>query len=247
MGGRTGKSGMTRIDGMSAVTPATVAERLVAVRDRIQRAGGSTGAVTVVAVTKGLGPEAVDAAVGAGLTDIGENYAQEMLSKLRGAPAQARWHFLGPPQRNKLARLAPHVRLWHGLDSEEHALALSQRQPGAAVLVQVRTAGPPGRHGVSPPCVPALVASAQAAGLDVRGLMAVGPNPATAAEARQCFREVARLAAGLGLRELSMGMSADFDLAVAEGATIVRLGTALFGPRPRVVGVVTDEAKLGCY
>jgi hypothetical protein len=77
--------------------------------------------------------------------------------------------------------------------------------------------------------------------------MAVGPRPATGAEVRRCFGEVARLAEALGLRELSMGMSADFDLAVAEGATIVRLGTVLFGPRPPVVGVVTDEAKLGCY
>jgi len=232
---------------LNGVTADMVAARLAVVRDRIERAGARPGAVTVVAVTKGLGPEAVDAAVAAGLVDIGENYAQEMLSKLGAAPAGARWHFLGTPQRNKLARLAPHVRLWHGLDSEEHAQALAQRQPGAAVLVQVRTAGRPGRHGVSPPCVPGLVASAQASGLDVRGLMVVGPNPAPAAEVRQCFREVARLAAGLGLRELSMGMSADFDLAVAEGATIVRLGTALFGPRPGVVGEVTDEAKLGCY
>ena len=78
-------------------------------------------------------------------------------------------------------------------------------------------------------------------------VLAVGPHPATGTEVRQCFREVAGLAAALGLSELSMGMSADFDLAVAEGATIVRLGTALFGPRPPGVGVVTDEAKLGCY
>ena len=233
--------------GLTAVTSVTVAERLAAVRDRIERAGAHPGSVTVVAVTKGLGPEAIDAAVGAGLVDIGENYAQEMLSKLATAPAEVRWHFLGQPQRNKLARLAPHVRLWHGLDTEEHALALAQRGPAAAVLVQVRTAGPRGRHGASPAQVPALVGSAQAAGLDVRGLMAVGPHPATGTEVRQCFREVAGLAAALGLSELSMGMSADFDLAVAEGATIVRLGTALFGPRPPGVGVVTDEAKLGCY
>ena len=231
---------------MSALTVATVAERLASVRDRIERAGARTGSVTVVAVTKGLGREAIDAAVGAGLVDIGENYAQEMLSKLDAAPPEVRWHFLGQPQRNKLARLAPHVQLWHGLDSEEHALALAQRRQSASVLVQVMTAGPIGRHGASPARVPALVESAVAAGLDVRGLMAVGPRPASTADVRRCFREVARLAETLGLSELSMGMSADFDLAVAEGATIVRLGTALFGPRPSVVGVVTDEAKLGC-
>jgi len=229
------------------VTVATVADRLAAVQARIERAGARPGSVTIVAVTKGLGPDAVAAAAGAGLVDIGENYAQEMLAKLSSAPSEARWHFLGPPQRNKLARLAPHVRLWHGLDSEEQALALAQRRPSASVLVQVRTPGPPGRHGVSPAEVPALVEKAVAAGLDVRGLMAVGPRPATPIEVRRCFGEVAGLAATLGLSELSMGMSADFDLAVAEGATIVRLGTALFGPRPPAVGVVTDPAKLGCY
>ena len=233
--------------GLGALTVATVADRLAAVHDRIERAGARSGSVTVVAVTKGLGREAIDAAVGAGLWDIGENYAQEMLSKLSAAPPGARWHFLGQPQSNKLARLAPHVHLWHGLDTEEHALALAQRRPSAPVLVQVRTAGPPGRHGASAADVPALVGSAAAAGLDVRGLMAVGPRPATATEVSRCFWEVARLAASLELSELSMGMSADFDLAVAEGATIVRLGTALFGPRPVRVGMVTDEAKLGCY
>jgi hypothetical protein len=232
---------------LTVVTVATVAERLAGVQDRIERAGARPGSVTVVAVTKGLGPQAVEAAVGAGLVDIGENYAQEMLAKLSAAPPGVRWHFLGQPQSNKLAHLAPHVRLWHGLDSEEHALALARRSPSASVLVQVRTPGPPGRHGVSPDLAPALVERARAAGLDVRGLMAVGPRPATRAEVRRCFGEVARLAAALGLGELSMGMSADFDLAVAEGATIVRLGTALFGPRPPGVGVVTDEAKLGCY
>ena len=112
---------------LGAPTVATVADRLATVQARIERAGARPGSVTVVAVTKGLGPEAVDAAVGAGLVDIGENYAQEMLSKLGTAPPGARWHFLGQPQRNKLARLAPHVHLWHGLDSEEHALALARR------------------------------------------------------------------------------------------------------------------------
>jgi hypothetical protein len=232
---------------VSAVTAALVAERLGAVRERIGRAGADPRSVTVVAVTKGWGVDVVDAAVSAGLFDIGENYAQEMLSKLSTAPVEARWHFLGQPQTNKLARLAPHVTLWHGLDGEVHARALAQHRPGAAVLVQVRTPGPLGRHGASPAQVPALVSSALSAGLDVKGLMAVGPHPATCTEVRRCFGEVARLAAALGLSELSMGMSADFELAVAEGATIVRLGTVLFGPRPPGFGVVTGEAKLGCY
>ena len=144
--------------------------------------------MTVVAVTKGLGPQAVAAAVGAGLVDIGENYAQEMLAKLRTVPPGVRWHFLGPPQGNKVARLAPHVRLWHGLDSQDHALALAQRRPAASVLVQVRTPGPPGRHGVSPAHVPALVEAASGAGLDVRGPDGAGPPPGHASRGAPVFR-----------------------------------------------------------
>jgi hypothetical protein len=209
-----------------------VAERLARVKDRIDRAKQVPGPVKIVAVTKGFGAGAVAAALGAGVQDIGENYAQELLSKVAVAPPGARWHFLGELQRNKLSRLAPHVHLWHGLSSEEEATALAARCSGAAVLVEVKVAGGPGRHGASPRDVPALVAHATASGLRVNGLMAIGPRLAAPEEVRRSFREVADLARSLHLRELSMGMSADFELAVAEGATIVRLGTALFGERP---------------
>jgi uncharacterized pyridoxal phosphate-containing UPF0001 family protein len=209
------------------------AERLDEVRQRIARAGGAPGQVTIVAVTKGFGSQAVRAAVAGGITDIGENYAQELLSKASEAPAGVRWHFLGALQRNKLTRLASYVQLWHGLDAEDQARALARRCPGAAVLVQVRQppGGPLPRRGVDSSHVPAVVEAARSAGLDVRGLMALGPLGAGPSEVRGGFREVARLARRLGLRELSMGMSADFELAVAEGATIVRLGQVLFGPR----------------
>jgi hypothetical protein len=227
-----------------------VAERLAQVRDRIAKAGASPTSVRVVAVTKGFGSEAVEAAVGAGLLDLGENYAQELLSKASTAPAGVRWHFLGGLQRNKLARLAPHVHLWHGLDSVEGALALARRRPAAAVLVQVRATAAGGpvrapRHGASVSEVPALVESARAAGLDVRGLMAVGRAHAAREEARRSFRDVASLASSLGLSEVSMGMSADFELAVAEGATIIRLGRALFGERPPAHVPGRDAARLG--
>jgi len=241
-----------------------VAERLAQVRDRIAKAGASPSSVRVVAVTKGFGSEAVEAAVGAGLLDLGENYAQELLSKAATAPAGVRWHFLGGLQRNKLARLAPHVHLWHGVDSVEGALALARRRPAAAVLVQVRAtaagesdrpgecnlAGDGGpvrapRHGASVGEVPALVESARAAGLDVRGLMAVGRAHAAREEARRTFRGVASLASTLGLSEVSMGMSDDFELAVAEGATIIRLGRALFGERPPAHVPGRGAARLG--
>ena len=184
-------------------------------------------------MTKGFGAEAITAAVGAGLLDIGENYAQELLSKLSAAPANVRWHFLGELQRNKLSRLAPHVFLWHGLDSEPEVEALAHRWPSAAVLVEIKLADDGLRPGVRLEDAPALVDVAIRAGLDVQGLMTVAPPRVDPDEVRRGFRAVARLARSLGLHELSMGMSADFELAVAEGATIVRLGSALFGERPK--------------
>ncbi|HYA44615.1 MAG TPA: alanine racemase [Acidimicrobiales bacterium] len=206
-----------------------VAERVDEARRRIERAAAAP--VTVVAVTKGFGSGAVVAALQAGLADIGENYAHELLAKLASAPPGIRWHFLGALQRNKLAGLAPHVHLWHSLDSGRRARALALCRPGAPVLVEVRVAGVAPRLGVPPAEVPGLVEVAAAAGLEVRGLMAVGPRGAESGEVRAAYRGVARLARSLGLKELSMGMSADFELAVAEGATIVRLGEALFGQR----------------
>jgi pyridoxal phosphate enzyme (YggS family) len=209
-----------------------VAVRLALVRERIAQAGGAPGSVTVVAVTKGFGPAAIVAAAAAGLYDIGENYAQELLSKVSAVPSGVRWHFLGELQRNKLARLAPLVYLWQGLDTAAGADALAKRRPGAAVLVEVKLANGGSRHGVAPKEVAALVGHAADAGLDVKGLMAVGPPGATREEVRVSFGGLAAMASSLGLSQLSMGMSADYDLAVGEGATMVRLGTALFGPRP---------------
>jgi len=208
------------------------AARLAAVRSRIEMASGSSRQVRTVAVTKGFGPEAVRLAAAAGIEDFGENYAAELLAKLTGAPAGARWHFLGALQRNKIARLAPHVYMWHSLDSEQAALYLARHKPGAAVLVQVKVAGGPARRGLSPDQVPGLVGLARRSGLDVPGLMVVGRAASPPDELRSTFAMVAQLARSLGLSELSMGMSDDFELAVAEGATIVRLGRALFGDRP---------------
>ena len=224
-----------------------VAERLALVRERIAGAGAAPGSVTIVAVTKGFGLEAVAAAVRAGVRDIGENYAQEMLGKLDAAPSGVRWHFLGELQRNKLARLAPHVHLWHGLDTEAGADALAKRCPGAAVLVEVKLADNGHRHGVPLAQVPALVSHATDVGLEVKGLMAVGVAQAAPIEVGAGFRGVAALASSLGLSELSMGMSSDFELAVAEGATIVRLGRALFGPRPRADVPRAGVTGLVCY
>ncbi len=209
------------------------AQRVEAVERRIEGAAADPSSVRVVAVTKGFGPEAVAAAVAAGFTDIGENYADELVDKARTVQGDVApvWHFLGSVQRNKVARLAPLVSWWQGVSRVEEGRAIARRRPGATVLVQVDVAGLPGRGGVAPEDVPDLVRALGDEDLDVRGLMAVGP-PGPPAGARSAFTLVSRLADRLDLPERSMGMSDDLEVAVAEGSTMVRLGRALFGARP---------------
>lgn len=223
------------------VDAAAVAERAAAVRDRIAAAGGDPAAVRLLAVTKGFGPAEVLAALGAGLADVGENYAQELAAKaadeaVARADPPPRWHFIGVLQRNKVRLVADRVHLWQSVDRLPLGAEIAKRAPGAAVLVQVDLAGLPGRGGCQPGEVPDLVAGLGDLGLDVRGLMAVGP-PGPPEDARPGFALVARLADRLGLPERSMGMTGDLEVAVAEGATMVRVGTALFGPRAGTTGL----------
>ncbi|HET6965369.1 MAG TPA: YggS family pyridoxal phosphate-dependent enzyme [Acidimicrobiales bacterium] len=210
---------------------AIVADRLADVRRRVEASGGDPQRVRIVAVTKGFGPDAVEAAREAGLVDVGENYAQELLSKAPAARPGTRWHFLGPVQRNKVHRLAAVVSTWHGIDRPAAAEAVAAAAPGSEVMVQVNVIGDPGRPGCSPEEVEELVARIRELPLDLSGLMAVGPAD-IGERSRECFRWLAGRAAQLGLRELSMGMSDDFEMAVAEGATTLRLGRVLFGARP---------------
>ncbi len=212
------------------VGPGVVARRLEAVRDRIASATADPGAVTLVAVTKGFGPDAVSAAVAAGIDDIGENYAEELLDKAAVA-GPARWHFLGRIQRNKVARLAPVVSCWQGMARPEEAVAVARRRPGATVRVEVDMSGHPGRNGCPPEGAAELVATARDLGLDVAGLMTVAaPGPPEAARAG--FGALSRLADRLALDVRSMGMSDDLEVALSEGSTMVRVGRALFGDRP---------------
>lgn len=206
-------------------------ERLGRIRERIEAAAAVPGEVKVVAVTKGFALPVVSAALDAGLTDLGENYAQELLSKAAAAPRSVRWHFLGALQRRRVPSLASHVALWESMDRAEAADVVAARQPGAAVLIQVNVVGDPGKLGCAPHDAPTLVEHCRGRGLDVRGLMTVGPA-GDLEGARRCFAQLAAMADDLGLAELSMGMSDDYEIAVAQGATSVRLGRALFGPRP---------------
>lgn len=208
-----------------------VVSRVADVRRRVEASGGDPDRIRIVAVTKGFGPDAIVAARAAGLSDVGENYAQEMLAKVPHAPAGIKWHFLGPIQRNKVARLARTRPVWHGVDRPAAADAVAHAAPGSEVLIQVNVIGAADRPGCPVEEVADLVAHVRTLPLDLSGLMAVGPRQIGDAS-RDCFRWLARRAAELGLRELSMGMSEDFEMAVAEGATTLRLGRALFGARP---------------
>ncbi|HLH29403.1 MAG TPA: YggS family pyridoxal phosphate enzyme [Acidimicrobiales bacterium] len=229
---------------------AAVTARLAEVRDRIAAAGGDPARVTVVAVTKGFGADSVRAALAAGIRDVGENYAGELLAKSQEVGAQSpgeasmgaaggageaasppRWHYLGAVQRNKVARLAPVVTCWQSLCRAVEGRAIARHRPGASVLVQVDLAGLPGRGGVARSEVPGLVTCLRDEGVEVDGLMAVGmPGPPEAS--RRGFRDVVRLADELGLPVRSLGMSNDLEVAVGEGSTMVRIGRALFGARP---------------
>jgi PLP dependent protein len=228
-----------------------VARNLAVVRERIAAAGGDASVVRVVAVTKGFGFDAVRAALGAGLVDIGENYVSELVDKAQLAwqwgeesreesdedanaqpqpPPRPRWHFLGAVQRNKVASLAPFVGVWQTVAREAEGARIARFAPGAAVMVEVETTGLPGRNGCPSAAVPDLVANLLGLGLDVRGLMTVAaPDRASAAVT---FESVVRLADDLGLPERSMGMSDDLEVAVSAGSTMVRIGRALFGKRP---------------
>jgi pyridoxal phosphate enzyme (YggS family) len=211
-------------------TPASVAERLAAVRERIAGAGGTD--VQVLAVTKTFGAEAVLAAAAAGCDGIGENYAQELVAKLDGLDGLPPVHFIGQLQTNKVRMLAGLVDVYETVDRESLAAEIAKRAPGARVLVQVRPdEAEGGKGGCAPSLVPPLVERCRALGLQVLGLMTVGPTEGGPEAARPGFRAVRALVDRLGLQVCSMGMTGDLEVAVEEGSTQVRVGSALFGPR----------------
>jgi pyridoxal phosphate enzyme (YggS family) len=218
-----------------AVDPA-VAAAVASVRARIAaaaaRAGRDPSGVALVAVTKTVDPQRVRAVLAAGVADLGENRAQELLAKVPPlADLGPAWHFIGRLQRNKVRALAPHVTWWHSIDRLELGVEVARRAPGARVLVEVNVGGEPQKGGCVPEALPGLVDGLRDAGLSVAGLMTVPPR---ARDPRVHFERLARLGADLGLEHLSMGMTDDFEAAVECGATIVRVGRALFGPRPAV-------------
>lgn len=208
---------------------------------RHQAVGGWTHPVRIVAVTKTHGPEAVRAAVAAGLTDVGENRVQEAVQKQDALrDVRVEWHLIGTLQRNKARHAAGRFALIHSVDRVDLAAELDRRVPDGArqsVLVQVNCSDEPQKGGVEPEGLPALLeAMAGLTRLEVRGLMTMSALTDDGAEQRRAFRRLRELRdagvrAGHALPELSMGMSGDFPVAVEEGATMIRLGTVLFGAR----------------
>ena len=206
-----------------------------------QAVGRWTHPVRIVAVTKTHGPEAVMAAVAAGLTDIGENRVQEAMEKQEElAGVRVDWHLIGTLQRNKARHAVGRFAMIHSVDRLDLAAELHRRAAEAtrqAVLVQVNCSGEPQKGGVEPDGLPALLDALGGFGrLEVRGLMTMSALTDDVAEQRRAFRLLRELRdagerSGHRLPELSMGMSGDFPVAVEEGATMIRLGTVLFGER----------------
>ncbi|MCX7600042.1 MAG: YggS family pyridoxal phosphate-dependent enzyme [Armatimonadetes bacterium] len=213
------------------------------------RAGRDPKQVTIVAVTKTHPAEIAAAAVRAGVTDLGENYVQEMLDKQAQLEAEVgtgkvRWHFVGHLQRNKAKYLPGRCHLVHSVDSTELAQELDRRAQKAgvrqAVLIEVNVGGESSKFGVPPEKTVELARQIAAfEHLDLQGLMTVEPLAEDVEMCRPVFRRLRQLAeecvaSGLPpetMRHLSMGMTQDFEVAIEEGATIVRVGTAIFGPR----------------
>jgi PLP dependent protein len=218
--------------------------RLAAVRDTVARSqavGGWRHPVCIVAVTKTHGPEAIRAALAVGLPDIGENRVQEALQKqdaLTDLPIE--WHLIGTLQRNKARHAAGRFALIHSIDRADLAAELDRRVPAGGrqrVLVQVNCSDEPQKGGVSPESLPALLDQLRALErVEVQGLMTMSALTDDSAEQRRAFRQLRELRAaaersGHRLAHLSMGMSGDYPIAVEEGATMIRLGTVLFGER----------------
>ncbi len=228
-----------------------ISDNINSIRERISRAclraGRSPSEVTLIAVAKTFPAVAVREAADAGAADVGENYVQELLAKkseLRELPV--RWHFIGHLQSNKVKEIAPWIHMIHAVDSLPLALEIDRRAAKAGrtieCLIEVNTTGEETKFGVPPERAGALVRSlAPCDHIEVAGLMTIGPFLPEAEGSRPMFRTLRELGGEIGsfgqanvtMRHLSMGMTGDFEVAIDEGATLIRIGTAIFGPRTR--------------
>jgi hypothetical protein len=224
-----------------------IAANVARIRERIaraaQRAGRRPEDILLVAAAKTMGVPRVRAAIAAGVTDIGENYVQEAAAKRTELGARARWHLIGHLQRNKAASAAKIFDIIQTVDSPRLAEAIGRHAQSAGetidILLQVNTSDERAKSGVAPGELERLFEEVTAlTGVRVQGLMTIGAMHADPEMGRPEFRLLAGLAGelerlGAEMRWLSMGMSDDFEVAIEEGANLVRVGTGIFGPRPR--------------
>lgn len=223
------------------VNLSAMAERLAAVRARIAsacaRAGRPLDSVQLIAVSKLHPPALIRECYGAGQLDFGENYAQELRNKAGelGELSGLRWHAIGPLQANKAKYVARSAHAFHALDRWEVARELSRRRQGPPLqcYLEINLAVEASKSGIPPDQAEKLVhAVRQLSGLQVIGLMCLPPMATDAETSRPHFRALRELAGALQLPGLSMGTTADFEVAIEEGATVIRVGTAIFGERP---------------
>ena len=215
-----------------AADAARVSENVVRIRERITSAGGA--GVSLVAVTKTHPYESMRHAIDAGCDAIGENYVQEILEKLDGREAPGPLHMIGSIQSNKVRRIAGIVDLWGAVDRASVIDEIGRRAATGgcrSVLLQVNTTDEGSKSGCTPAEVDILRTRAESAGLTVRGLMTIGPTNGSLAVQQTSFGLLRRLCDEGALEVCSMGMSDDFEVAVGCGSTMVRIGSAVFGPR----------------
>jgi pyridoxal phosphate enzyme (YggS family) len=218
-----------------------IATNLERVRERLAgaaaRAGRRADDVLLIGVSKTVDVERIRAAVAAGVTALGENRVQEAKTKVAELGRPAAWHLIGHLQTNKVKDALELFDVIHSLDRLELAREIERRAAASGqlldVVIKVNVSAEPSKGGVGPDAVgETLDAIGKLAHVRVRGLMTIPPEVEHAEDSRPWFRRLRELAERHGLRELSMGMSGDFEVAVEEGATMVRVGTAVFGPRP---------------
>jgi hypothetical protein len=208
-----------------------VRTNLEAVRARVERAARRAGRdpaeVEILVAVKYVGAEDIETLAQAGVTLVGENRAQDLIEKVTRAPGRLRWHFIGALQSRKVKLIVEHVELIHSVASDSVLRELERHAPpGFQILVEVNVAGEQGKAGVQPRELDAFIARSPVA---VAGLMTMPPLAADPERSRVHFATLAELARERGLTMLSMGTSQDFEVAVEEGATVVRIGTILFG------------------
>ena len=222
---------------MTSVDASQVASRVIEIRQRIVAAGGVN--IKLIAVTKTFDVGAMVAAFDAGCDGVGENYAQELIVKSSALPTAKRLpiHFIGRLQSNKVKSIAELVDVWQSVDRVDLINEIAKRCVKAdsdirpKIMVQVNATEEPDKGGCNPQEVSQLLDLATAKGLEVVGLMTVGPTSNEPQQTQRAFRLARKLVDDLGLKQCSMGMTGDLEIAIAEGSTMIRIGSALFGPR----------------